>query len=71
MFFKWLDIFYGNENREFKKNNVFFRSAIIDIVVITINDDILPKISWLIDWLIFGVLTPFSAIFQLYHGDQF
>jgi len=23
------------------------------------------------DWLIFGVLTPFSAIFQLYHGDQF
>jgi len=21
--------------------------------------------------LIFGVLTPFSAIFQLYHGDQF
>jgi hypothetical protein len=22
-------------------------------------------------WLIFGVLTPLSAIFQLYHGDQF
>jgi hypothetical protein len=21
--------------------------------------------------LIFGVLTPLSAIFQLYHGDQF
>jgi len=21
--------------------------------------------------LIFGVLTPFSTIFQLYHGDQF
>ena len=26
--------------------------------------------DWLI-WLIFGVLTPLSAIFQLYHGDQF
>ena len=26
----------------------------------------------LIDWLIdFGFLTPLSAIFQLYHGDQF
>ena len=25
----------------------------------------------LIEWLIFGVLTPLSAIFQLYHGDQF
>jgi hypothetical protein len=24
-----------------------------------------------IDWLIFGVLTPLSTIFQLYHGDQF
>jgi hypothetical protein len=24
-----------------------------------------------IDFLIFGVLTPFSTIFQLYHGDQF
>ena len=23
------------------------------------------------DFLIFGVLTPLSAIFQLYHGDQF
>jgi hypothetical protein len=23
------------------------------------------------DWLIFCVLTPLSAIFQLYHGDQF
>jgi hypothetical protein len=28
------------------------------------------KQIWLID-LIFGVLTPLSAIFQLYHGDQF
>ena len=29
------------------------------------------SICWL-DWfLIFGVLTPLSAIFQLYHGDQF
>jgi hypothetical protein len=27
---------------------------------------------WLIDlMMIFGVLTPLSAIFQLYHGDQF
>ena len=25
----------------------------------------------IIDWLIFGVLMPLSAIFQLYHGDQF
>jgi hypothetical protein len=25
----------------------------------------------LIDLLIFGVLTPLSTIFQLYHGDQF
>jgi hypothetical protein len=24
----------------------------------------------LIDFFIFGVLTPLSAIFQLYHGDQ-
>jgi len=23
------------------------------------------------NWLIFGVLTPLLAIFQLYHGDQF
>jgi len=23
------------------------------------------------DRLIFGVLTPFSTIFQLYHGDQY
>ena len=34
-----------------------------------------PHEKWLgydlIDILIFGVLTPFSAIFQLYHGDQF
>ena len=27
---------------------------------------------WVIDlMMIFGVLTPLSAIFQLYHGDQF
>jgi hypothetical protein len=25
----------------------------------------------LIDWLIFLCLTPLSALFQLYHGDQF
>jgi hypothetical protein len=25
----------------------------------------------LIDLMIFGVLMPFSTIFQLYHGDQF
>jgi hypothetical protein len=25
-------------------------------------------LDWLIDWL---CLTSFSAIFQLYHGDQF
>jgi len=24
-----------------------------------------------INWLIFCVLTPLSAIFQLYHGNQF
>jgi hypothetical protein len=24
-----------------------------------------------LDFLIFGVLTPLSAMFQLYHGDQF
>jgi hypothetical protein len=24
-----------------------------------------------IDLMIFGVLTPLSAIYQLYHGDQF
>ena len=24
-----------------------------------------------IDWSSFGVLTPLSTIFQLYHGDQF
>jgi hypothetical protein len=29
----------------------------------------LANFIWLI--LIFGVLTPLSAIFQLYHGDQF
>jgi hypothetical protein len=25
----------------------------------------------MLDWLIFWYLTPLSAIFQLYHGDQF
>jgi hypothetical protein len=29
------------------------------------------KISFFWFDLIFGVLTPHSAIFQLYHGDQF
>ena len=27
-------------------------------------------LNGLIDFLIYGVLAPFSAIFQLYHGDQ-
>jgi len=34
----------------------------------------IPKCSYsiILDFdLIFGVLTPLSAIFQLYHGDQF
>jgi hypothetical protein len=33
------------------------------------------KRKQIIDWiwfdLIFGILTPLSAIFQLFHGDQF
>ena len=30
----------------------------------------LDRLYWF-DFLIFGVLTPLSTIFQLYHGDQF
>ena len=45
MFFKCLNIFYGNENTEFKKKQRFFDLPFIDIVVITLNDDIGPKIS--------------------------
>ena len=39
----------------------------------TSNITIRVKLSttYWIDWLIFGVLTPLSIIFQLYHGDQF
>jgi hypothetical protein len=29
------------------------------------------KRAFLYDLMIFGVLTPLSVIFQLYHGDQF
>ena len=31
----------------------------------------LKILELVINWLIFGVLTPLSAIFQLYYGDQF
>jgi hypothetical protein len=37
----------------------------------TKTGDSIITIDWLIDWLIFGVLTPLSTIFQLHHGDQF
>jgi hypothetical protein len=29
------------------------------------------ELKWVDLFFIFGVLTPLSAIFQLYHGDQF
>jgi hypothetical protein len=39
---------------------------------IPINEEYndLPSLYWFA-FFIFGVLTPLSAIFQLYHGDQF
>ena len=40
-------------------------------LLININTSMIKIVNWVIDWLIVLCLTPPSAIFQLYHGDQF
>jgi hypothetical protein len=50
-----------------KSNNKIVGRDKIDTSNTQIHD---LSLSWVGD-LIFGVLTPLSAVFQLYHGDQF
>ena len=50
-----------------KSNNKIVGRDKIDTSNTQIHD---LSLSW-VGNLIFGVLTPLSAVFQLYHGDQF
>jgi hypothetical protein len=56
--------------------NVTYNSRVlregIDVLqpVKDIYNDLKRKMIWLI-WFDFWCLTPLSAIYQLYHGDQF
>ena len=56
----------------FTQKNWLFHGPIYFFISVTHYDvtDKINDISFDFD-LIFGVLTPFSGLFQLYHGDQF
>jgi hypothetical protein len=43
----------------------------LQAIIIIKKTDLINVGAILILILIFGVLTPLSAMFQLYHGDQF
>ena len=69
----WLPLRYLQNFSSLRFPDIYTWSVFSMVCLSTTNITIRVKLSttYWIDWLIFGVLTPLSTIFQLYHGDQF
>jgi hypothetical protein len=69
----WLPLRYLQNLSSLRFPDIYTWSVFSMVCLSTSNITIRVKLSttYWIDWLIFGVLTPLSTIFQLYHGDQF